>query len=132
MFDKYVTEVKSGPSRVDVHEHRAPTDDSVRLLREMEAKALANVTASFRTEGNRFKGSIIVRPDPYEAGHKMWALFDLNGEKFEVGPVPFHDSYLLDPRELFKWLNDELAKAIAGQLLTAGLVQLQPVLSRRP
>ena len=48
MFDR--TYVQRGPSHVSVsvEEKRAPTDESVRLLREMEAKAMQNVVESLR------------------------------------------------------------------------------------
>lgn len=37
--------------RSEVHEHRAPTDASVKLLRELEAAALDKVLATYRLEG---------------------------------------------------------------------------------
>jgi hypothetical protein len=40
--------VHSGPSRINVHEHRAPTDASVQLLADMEKKTLDKVLASVR------------------------------------------------------------------------------------
>lgn len=38
--------------RHEYHEHRAPTDDSVRLLSEMEAAALKKVVATIHSENN--------------------------------------------------------------------------------
>lgn len=51
MWDKIQNHYVSGsqgPSRIDVHEHRAPTDQSVKLLREMEKKAEKNVLSTVR------------------------------------------------------------------------------------
>lgn len=44
-FHQQAARAPAGPSRIDVHEHRAPTDDSIRLAHEMEAKARDSVTA---------------------------------------------------------------------------------------
>ena len=42
MFNTYISKSYSSPSvKTDVHVHRAPTDESVRLLKEMEAIAVA-------------------------------------------------------------------------------------------
>jgi hypothetical protein len=55
MFDKLL--VVGGRStqhhyhRSEVHEHRAPTDESVKLLREMEQAALDKIMATVRLEG---------------------------------------------------------------------------------
>lgn len=55
-------------SNSTVHEHRAPTDESVRLLREMEAAARESVLASFKTEGdNTITGTWVVWHD-----HSTW------------------------------------------------------------
>lgn len=53
MLDTY--NVKSAPAYPqEVHEHRAPTDQSVGLLREMEKTAEARVLSSHTLEDNRF------------------------------------------------------------------------------
>lgn len=47
MFNKYINNHTSithnSPSRIDVHEHRAPTDESVKLFNEIEDKVLNNI-----------------------------------------------------------------------------------------
>ena len=47
MFDKYTrnytTITHNSPSKIDVHEHRAPTDGYIRLYNEIEDKVLNNI-----------------------------------------------------------------------------------------
>lgn len=48
----------SNPSRVDVHEHRAPTDESIKLLNEMQEKILKNIVAQFKVDNNDYSYEI--------------------------------------------------------------------------
>ena len=65
----------------EVLEHRAPTDDSVRLLREMEEKARAQVVDAYVLRDNALSGAIVhFRSDTSMEDIYQVAL-DLNGEK---------------------------------------------------
>lgn len=53
MFDRtFVNRSISSPSHVTVTENRAPTDDSVRLLAEMEQATMKRILGKLRLEGN--------------------------------------------------------------------------------
>lgn len=59
MFDRFAThhhhhETRIGGGTTHVHEHRAPTDESIRLAQEMEEKVLAKILGSVRLEGVPF------------------------------------------------------------------------------
>lgn len=49
MFNR--THITTGPSHITITEKKAPTDESVRLLREMEQAAEAKLQQSFRVTG---------------------------------------------------------------------------------
>lgn len=78
-----------------VHEHRAPTDESLRILMELEAAALERVVARGDL-GNLLKGTWTVIDNPSDMTRSAHCCFDLNGRKVRlkfplpdpVGPVP--------------------------------------------
>lgn len=83
MFDSISV---SAPRRPNVHhhEHRAPTDKSVELLREMEAAAEKRVLYSARLESNEFRCVWRVVTDDYHMTHRAICQFDLNGKAHTV------------------------------------------------
>lgn len=107
----------------EVHEHRAPTDESVKLLREMEAAADAKRIASFKLEGNSMTGAIEVWHEPHQ-GYSLFAraVFDVNGKRCtaraqidEMKSDGFHKI------ELMQALHAEIAKAVASEVLGTGM-----------
>ena len=84
MFNRYETRnvYETGPR--EVHHHRAPTDESVRLLAEMEKAARDKVIASYSVD-NVFKvGLVEFREKPQVDGVELIASFSLNGEQMRV------------------------------------------------
>lgn len=85
MFDTYIAprpRTEYVTKTVNVTEQRAPTDESVKLLREMEAAADAKRIAALKLEGNAFKGHIEVWTEPAQ-GYMIFAgaVFDINGKR---------------------------------------------------
>jgi hypothetical protein len=107
--------------RSEVHEHRAPTDDSVKLLREMEHAALERVLSTIRLEGSPVDCAIVHMRDHLNYTHKFLIRYQLGRHKREVR----HD---FQPRfgACAQGVNDEchaalktaLAEDIAFHLLT--------------
>ncbi len=127
MFDRYSKTEHVGPSLVKIHEHRAPTDDSMRLLREMEEKALASVVGTLQpAEGNTFTGVVICRHTADAITKNVWVHFTLNGQKYEVGPIKLNDPLWGDKQAWIKILRDELAKEIANKLVFDNITELVP------
>lgn len=86
MFDHLV--ITNGPREVysrnvtTVTENRAPTDESVKLLREMEDRALANLLGRTKLEFNGIKARISVFIDPLNyMGKMVFVEYDFNGTK---------------------------------------------------
>ena len=81
MFDK--TYFQAGPSHVSVGitEKRAPTDESVRLLREMEGKAREQVEQALRIESCCVEVVVHRQDDPMDAKTKFAIHYKVNGQK---------------------------------------------------
>lgn len=115
---------ESGPRHVTqtqtIHEHRAPTDESVKLLKEMEEQALAKLDETIRIEGNGFNGVIhLMRRD---WGDELFArcVYTINGRKMTTDhAVGFSNARSAHERrqQLITELRDKVATDIAGQVL---------------
>lgn len=75
--------VRSSPSHVSVHheEKRAPTDESVRLLREMEAKAREQIEQSLRIESCGIEAIVHRQDDPMDAKTRFAIHYKVNGHQ---------------------------------------------------
>lgn len=129
MFDR--TFVLPGKTRTEyvtreVHEHRAPTDESVKLLREMEAAADAKRIATLKLEGNAFTGHIEVSQDVAQ-GYvvRAVAVFDVNGKRCTAKAQVDLSSDGFHKVELMQALHTEIAKAVAVEVLGEGMKGLR-------
>ena len=72
MFDTYVKRTTTAPAYPQtIHEHRAPTDESIRLLKEMEDKVKDNFVTSIIVEENIVNGAITIESD-YTPDYNKW------------------------------------------------------------
>ena len=86
MFDA-ITVRHDGDTHSHTHhvtEKRAPTDDSVRLLREMEKEAKDEVLKSIRLPSNEFSGIAHLTRDYLSCSTNVAVLFKLNGKNHKV------------------------------------------------
>lgn len=121
MFNR-TTHVHAGPSTVVKHEHRAPTDESVRLLREMEAEAERRVTEAIRLEKNGFSAVVQIFSNARDASFTAKCVFDLNGKRLTVEETVSADDVFEDQDALFKKVLEAAAKTIAGELIIPAFV----------
>lgn len=86
MFNHTNFHVHEAPSSTSVHvtEKRAPTDESVRLLAEMEAAAQARVKAAIRVTDTAFEGVVHISTDVMNNRTLVACMFSLNGKKLEA------------------------------------------------
>lgn len=124
MLDAYFLETgrSDAPQRVDVRvtEKRAPTDDSVRLLREMEAAAKAEVLAAIPLESNTFKGEMLVSEIGHRPGMAVTILFDFNGKRCKAQVDIFKSDF--QSREdaqsgMGRKVRDAIAQALTDSIL---------------
>ena len=97
-----------------VTEKRAPTDESVRLLREMEKEALNKIIKNIDLSNNQFSARVLVFEDLLNLNNKGKVLFSLNGKKHELN-VSF--GFLESEEDMIKKCYDELAKYVAREIL---------------
>jgi hypothetical protein len=70
---------------VTVHEHRAPTDASIRMLNEMQEKAKENILRSMIIDTNEMYGAVIFHQLSGIEGKVLWdAMFILNRKEIKL------------------------------------------------
>ena len=86
MFNRIYNDVASGPTNttVKVTEQRAPTDDSVRLLKEMEEAARKKITESTTVHNTEFTCKLHTMYDPVNAADKYAIIYTLNGKQSRI------------------------------------------------
>lgn len=98
----------------NVTEKRAPTDESVRLLRELEKEALNKIIHNIDLSNNQFSARLLVFEDLLNRSTKGKVLFSLNGKKHELN-VSFGVLELKE--DMIKRCHVELAKYFAREIL---------------
>lgn len=110
MLNSYTFRTECGPREINVEEHRAPTDESVRLLREMEKEAESKLTSVNRIENSLVDAVWYVIEDPICFDIKIKVVFKLNGHQFEK-------TIVLDKTDFyFKSGAQKVVEAIADQI----------------
>ncbi len=124
MFNRPVN-VTVAPMRIDanfsVTEKRAPTDESVKLLREMEAAARAEVLKAVAIDTNEIRG---VLHKGYDAMSDRWRskmIADFNGIRLvaEVSAAGRDESCLAGP--LVQAFADEIARHVLLKAVNGAL-----------
>ena len=105
---------------VNITENRAPTDESVRLLSEMEKAAQAKMERSIRLEANGFKCVVYTSRDLMSQDFVAVALFELNGQQMrsEHRVQEFNTGDIRGAQAFMDGLLDEIAKTIAREAIT--------------
>lgn len=130
MFRKAPTVIAiESPSRTqyvkqDVHEHRAPTDESVRLLKEFEEKAQDKVVQSVHVGDSAFECVIHKERDCMSDSALLRAVFSLNGRKESV-QHSYRPRGPQDEVAAYAALRDKVASAIATKMISAAFMQMQ-------
>ena len=107
----------------DVHEHRAPTDASVKLLREMEQAAEAKVIEAVRVGNTTFECVVHQAHDMLNDQVLFRAVFKLNGRQ-ETAEYRCGVHKADDIGDAWRNLRDEIAKVIATRMIEGALVRM--------
>jgi hypothetical protein len=109
---------------VTVTEKRAPTDDSVRLLKEMEEKALEKIVNSISIRDCQVDCQILVEKSYINQSNHYMIVYSMNGKKGKV-QLMIHEYELEDGRETIvaERLRDLLAKDIATIMIGDAFVK---------
>lgn len=120
MFDTYIRkESPSYPQRVDITEKRAPTDESVRLLREMQVEAEKDRIGAFHLESNNLRGVVEVWRYMDPPSIRAHVVFELNGQRHKVEAKI--SAYERDAKQK---LVDQLHKGVAEKIATEALIDM--------
>ena len=103
-----------------VHEHRAPTDASVKLLTEMEAATLAKIEHSINVGGNGFECVVNIMRRAMDMDTVAVAIFKLNGNQMRA-EARVEGWKSDDVEKLPVELRDAIAKEIANQAIGPAL-----------
>ena len=116
MFNKTI--VSGGPSHVThtTHEHRAPTDESIKIFKEIKDKSEASVIADIQVKNTVFEGRLVVQDDPCKMCHVANYKIKLNGVEFE-NSIELHDGFICEPAEITDNFYNLLTKAIFRQIV---------------
>lgn len=119
-------DVNVGRSTQEVHEHRAPTDESVALLKEMEKAARDKIVASMLLDNNAFKALLNAEQDVANNLIHWRIIFDMNGRRMDV--THSFGQHLVDDRgDLEKQLETFIGKVateIAAKMIRPGIQTL--------
>lgn len=106
MFDIYEHHEHSHTVHKTIEEKRAPTDESVKLLREMEKKARDEVIKSVSVAGNDFKCVVHFMYDALSDADRFRTIYEVNGKKRSVNT------------ECFRYLNESTSEKMVSQIIT--------------
>lgn len=117
MLNTYINrETRYVPTHVDIHEHRAATDESVELLKELEQEALKKIISVNRLENNSVEATWTVYRDNFQFERTMIIQFKINGVEHEVR-VPCERR--VSTNDLARKAFKAIAEAMAEKILTS-------------
>lgn len=115
------------PFEKTVREYKAPTDESIRLLNEMQEKAQQNIINTVLIDENNIKGiSIYFQDEIITNKIKYFLRFILNGKEYSVNGQISRDEWnamnrsvyiALDSNFMIKELHKKFSEAIAAELM---------------
>lgn len=100
---------------INVTEKRAPTDESVELLSEMEEAARSKLFDAFVIEDNTVNMSAVVFEDPQLSGLVVMYKLKINGRTVD-GKCKFRHSNIYDRMEVFQSALRKVAEAAIDQV----------------
>lgn len=103
-----------------VEHKRAPTDESIKLYKEMVEKAHAATIERFTPTGNVLNGRIVETFDILNVKNQYRILFELNGKKYDMKADVEYPVEIAQYSDVFAAeLVNAVSKVIASNLLTA-------------
>jgi hypothetical protein len=118
MFDTYLTRHETISRHTTVTENRAPTDESVKILRDMEERAEKKVLNSVRVQNTPVDMVIHTMRD-YFTGDNIYAcIFKINGHQKRVEYRAYCEK---DKLSVAIGIRDAVAKEIANVICADAL-----------
>ena len=114
MLDTYVRVSPEVTVHSTITEKRAPTDDSIRLLKEMQEKAQASVISAVSLTDNTFNCVIHTQKDLLSCMHVFLVIYSLNGKRRELRVEA--DEWM-SPEEKIEKVIESLSTRLACDIL---------------
>ena len=100
------------PYEKTVHEHRAPTDESIKILREMEEKSRQQIVEKFVVNNNVVNGSVTLFRDAMTDNHECRVRLVLNGDEHTETFVVPGAVYKAGKYEAVEYLAKTMSQAV--------------------
>lgn len=103
------------PDTIKVHEHKAPTDESIKLLEEMHDKAMKNIIAKVKVDDNLVNGECWIFEQPWNMHEfKLVYKFKINQQEFNIEELLDRGIFMENHKELYEIQNklQERAKSV--------------------
>jgi hypothetical protein len=116
MFNRtYVDNSYRSPSKIEVTENKAPTDESIKILKEFEKAAMDKIVAMGKVEDNliNFKWYIINDPYALHDGDVCNCYFTLNGKEYDFQFTLPHSRYT-PTSEIIDKIRENMLEKLAG------------------
>ncbi len=124
MFDKITLIPRSAnmdvpPPETRITHHRAPTDESIRLLNEMQDKAMKNLLARIEVNNNQFSFKLLSSKCDWENAYVLYYLIEINGHKMqERKTISRHSVWDVRAKDRESFLVDEMYKHLSEILIS--------------
>jgi len=102
------------PSRIDVHEHRAPTVESAKFLSELEAEAMKKIEASIKLDHSLFDCRVFVMRESGINNDIKFVMFYRLGPNPTPGRELDYAKMTRVEHEVQLWSNPPLDQIVAG------------------
>lgn len=130
--DKHYHEHKS---KIEVTENKAPTDESIRIFKELEEKAKKSVLDSYKCENNVFKCTAVWLQSGVVMHSRVSATdivefnarFSINGREYRVSKEITGEEYFAFKRTIgledkyqliMKYIGDEVSKVVTMLIMS--------------
>lgn len=115
MFDTHHHGPRSIHQTTTVTEKRAPTDESVRLLKEMEQAAQDKLLSITRLKDNSLDATWHIFEDPARDNMEAICRFSLNGQEHRI-KIPIERSMRYKEDEIGAKIHEAITREIAAVL----------------
>ena len=112
-------------TKITITEHRATTDDAIRLAEEYEQKILGRLVSNLNVSNNQITFNLLCFDCPMTQAVKCIVKYQMNEENYSFDfDVKYWDFSRLNGEELFKQCTDKIAKSIAKTIVISSLKAL--------
>ena len=111
-----------GPSSVYVTEKRAPTDESVRLLKEMEKAAEDKIIKSLELASNTLNARVHVMKEYLSGKNQFAIIMDLNGKRYDIRvSTNEFDSIDEQVQQIYQSIGNQIAQIIMPDVFSTAM-----------